>query len=489
MSFFVRLLAFFIIPTIALPAEQLLLCSRMIEDLLPQEQATQSLLNYDDILAVIEAVEGDDLDGRCTSEQIEQVGYLLSILARNGTVPENFLDYVELEQDIHTVLYDTQSFQTLSREAYSIEPAILYMQSDAMLCKNWVRKQSQSLKKFVKKHKTAILIGAAVVVGVTVAVVAIVAVAGTTAASSAAAAVGAAASRLAAGTDVKPSSPSISPRPPESPITQGAPIETLQSIEEVLSMPEPLPLTRIIQDETAPIREALTQAALMEPSIVSNELGRKSLAEQARELGSHMAHKVLDEIAELGSIAPHLLAEISDIGARFVPVGMSLTTIDGEPIGPVGNYNDTVLSLHEVIDGVFSTDQAEFYTPESKANDKSIDFAVGVLPPPSLFSGLASDFKQLSEAGKILDRRGYTRAGRSLAKHGGRRPTLFPKAYGNPAQINKQGQLLLEEILNDPNRIILKNDVGGIEIYASNGRGAYYREDGTFRGFIEYGRK
>lgn len=52
-----------------------------------------------------------------------------------------------------------------------------------------------------------------------------------------------------------------------------------------------------------------------------------------------------------------------------------------------------------------------------------------------------------------------------------------------------QGQTILEEILTDPNRTVIKNEVGGIEIYAPNGRGAHYKEDGTFRGFIEYGKR
>ena len=470
--FLIRLLAFFIIPTIAFPAqpEPLPFCSGMIEDTLPREQSAQSPINYDDILAVIEAVEEDELDGRCTSEQIEKVGYFLSILARNGTSPEDFLGCTELEQDIHTVLYDTQSFQTLSRSysgTYSIEPAVLYGNTDALLCKSWVTKQCHSLKKFVKKHKTAIIIGAAVVVAVTVAVVVIVAVAGTAAASSAATAVGAAASGLAAGTDEKPSSPAISPRP-EDPIAQGLPIETVQSIKEVLSMPEPLLLAQIIQEETASIREALTQAALMEPSIVSNELGSRSLAEQARELGSHMAHKVLDGMAELGSIAPQLLAEISDIGSRFVPVGMGLTTFDGESIDPIRNYADTVLSLHETIDDVFSTDQADFYTPESKANDMRIDFAIGILPPPG---GILN--------GKNLSRIATGENNAILAEESGlTNPIIFENnshhifrnAPGHLVDTSANRNLLIDTASN-PNNFIGKDKFG-------NNWYAQVREDG-----------
>lgn len=73
--------------------------------------------------------------------------------------------------------------------------------------------------------------------------------------------------------------------------------------------------------------------------------------------------------------------------------------------------------------------------------------------------------------------------------HGYRKDSLFPKPLGNPTQINKQGEACLHEILNDPKKTVFKHDKGGIEIYSESGRGAYFREDGTFRGFIEHGHK
>ncbi|MEX0962376.1 MAG: hypothetical protein WDZ28_05940 [Simkaniaceae bacterium] len=43
--------------------------------------------------------------------------------------------------------------------------------------------------------------------------------------------------------------------------------------------------------------------------------------------------------------------------------------------------------------------------------------------------------------------------------------------------------------MNDSKRVIIKNEKGGIEIYSQSGRGAYFRNDGTFRGFIKDGHK
>ena len=90
----------------------------------------------------------------------------------------------------------------------------------------------------------------------------------------------------------------------------------------------------------------------------------------------------------------------------------------------------------------------------------------------------------LRRAGEVPDRGGLTRAGRALAKHGGREGSAFPKASGDPAAINKQGQEVLDQILSKvsstkPNRF------GGTDYIGPGGRGARYDASGNFRGFLE----
>ncbi|NGX35647.1 MAG: hypothetical protein K1000chlam1_00477 [Candidatus Anoxychlamydiales bacterium] len=97
--------------------------------------------------------------------------------------------------------------------------------------------------------------------------------------------------------------------------------------------------------------------------------------------------------------------------------------------------------------------------------------------------------KQLTEAGKVFDRSGLTKAGRALAKHGGREGSVFPNLKGNPMQINQQGQKILEKILNDPKRKIIPDGNIGFEIYLPDGQGAYFKKDGTLRGFVEWKKK
>lgn len=95
----------------------------------------------------------------------------------------------------------------------------------------------------------------------------------------------------------------------------------------------------------------------------------------------------------------------------------------------------------------------------------------------------------MSDNRRPLDQVKYTKAGRDLMKHVYGDCIIFPKPIGTPSEINRQGESILAEILHNPKRVILKNNRGGIEIYSSNGKGSYFREDGTFRGFIEYGYK
>lgn len=96
------------------------------------------------------------------------------------------------------------------------------------------------------------------------------------------------------------------------------------------------------------------------------------------------------------------------------------------------------------------------------------------------------DLDALSKAGQVMDRAGLTKAGRALDKHGNRLNSPFPKAKGSPFIKNNQGQFHLDDILTDPKgSFITEFKNGDFKIYSRDGRGAYFRNDGSFRGFIE----
>lgn len=92
--------------------------------------------------------------------------------------------------------------------------------------------------------------------------------------------------------------------------------------------------------------------------------------------------------------------------------------------------------------------------------------------------------KQLSNAGKIFDRGGLTKAGRALAKHGGRKGSIFSKPKGSPNQINQQGQAILESILNDSRNKIIKAGNQEFKIFSPDGRGLHFKNN-KLVGFVE----
>ncbi|WP_223822601.1 hemagglutinin repeat-containing protein [Candidatus Pantoea gossypiicola] len=80
----------------------------------------------------------------------------------------------------------------------------------------------------------------------------------------------------------------------------------------------------------------------------------------------------------------------------------------------------------------------------------------------------------------------FTVAGRALQKHGSREGSVYPTAKGTPAQINEQGQKILDGIVKAPGASVKEgNRFGGFDVIAPDGRGARFDPQGNFRGFLE----
>ncbi len=419
MLFLFKWLLLFIVPTLAFPLQPEPLPPISFPTDVPlQTQADQLLLNYDELLDWIENIEDDE---RYTPDQIERIAYFLTFLARNGATPSNPISSQALEQDIQSFLCDSHSFRSLPHgcnDSYSMQSPLYYSAAKTTLYKGWVKKQRNSLKKFVKKHKTAIIIGVAIVV-VTVAVIAVIAVTGATAATSAVAA--AAAATGAAHDESEKSPPSLIP---QECVVQAQPTDPIQTIEQVLPNVTSSFLANVIEENVAPVRETLIQEAALE-AISSSDPSSWALIEKARELGACAAHEILDGIAMLGEAGPQLMSEIGEVGSRLFPEMPSLPSFGDTPVDPIGRYNGLVQTLHEKIDDVFDTDQAQIYAADANKNDSFSNFTVGMLPPPSIVGAFTGDLKQFAEVGKAFDRERLTRAGRALAKHGGREKNLY----------------------------------------------------------------
>jgi hypothetical protein len=442
-----------------------------------QEPFKISLQSYDDVLNLIDDLEAGELEKKCSQADLEKINHFLANLATQGVLPNEAEEEFVLKNDIQELLHGEDNpyeyyFSLGQGGDYVIVPAVFYRDGEIVLCKSWIKKQWDQTKKFVKKHKKAIIIGAAVVVAAVIVV-------GVVAASSAAAAAGAA----AAGSDNEKDKSKAKDEEPADSLSSTPPANPLP----VMTVPSEAPiLTSVIKDHISTFKETVEEEKLLQASSDSKGHEDAALGEKARTLGAILAHQTLDGISELTSCVPQLLEEIKDIGQRILPESL-LGPNDGAEITPMKNFENLVATGHEKIDEVFSTDQASRYTNEAKeARDK---FDIGILPFPGIFSGGVLNANKLSEAGKAVDRAGFTRAGRGLMKHGYRDGSVFPKPTGTPAQINEQGQKMLESILNHPEKQVIQKNTKNfgevIDIHVPGIGGVRFNSSGEMIGFLE----
>ncbi|WP_345831213.1 hypothetical protein AAGR22_08010 [Erwinia sp. HDF1-3R] len=100
------------------------------------------------------------------------------------------------------------------------------------------------------------------------------------------------------------------------------------------------------------------------------------------------------------------------------------------------------------------------------------------------------ELNSLSKTGTNIDPAAksgnFAVAGRALQKHGSREGSVYPVAKGTPAQINEQGQKILDGIVKAPGASVKEgNRFGGFDVIALDGRGARFDPQGNFRGFLE----
>jgi len=460
-----------------------------------QEQAVEWVrpTTYDGIMQMLDDLESGELERRYPPEQLERVNEYLATLAKEGILPDEFDEEAVLEKDVEDLMYGEDSAFELTRylansNEYMIIPAVLngYSGYNIVQCGK-ISKAWKKTKKFCKKHKKEIIIGAVVVVAVTVVAVAVVAASSASAASAAAGAAGAAAGAGAGSSDsghseskkseAKEESPAVSANPKEAP----PPIDTNEA-----------PVMKAAIDEhVTSFKEFLVEDKAAQQATGSKGWDEMSFGEKAREVGSNAAHKALDEVTDLVKVFPQLCEEVKELGDRFLPESLKLPD-SGEPVSPIENYENLVAKGHKVIDNAFSTDQAELFTAEARANDPMNNFAIGVIPLPGMiYKNGNINVKGFSKLGRAPDRAGFTKAGRGSMKHGYREGrTVFEKPVGNPAQINAHGQKVLDNILNHPDRVVMQytNKRHGlvIEIEAPDLGGVRFTGDGKeMIGFIE----
>lgn len=442
---------------------------------------------YDEIMQMLKDLESGELEKRYPPEQLERVNDYLTTLAKEGTLPDEFEEDCELEEDIYDLMYGEDSIFQLTRylensNEYMIIPAVFngYSAYNIVQCGK-ISKAWKKTKKFVKKHKKAIIVGAVVVVAVTVVAVAVVAASSASAASAVAGITGA-----AAGAGVSDSGHSESKKSEP----EGEAISILDIPEQQMSSVDTneAPIMKAVIDEhITSFKEFLVEDKASQQAVLPNGLDEASFGEKAREVGANVAHEALDAVTDFAKVVPQLCEEIKELSSKLLPYSLKPSNSE-DTNNPIENYKGLVAKGHEAIDNVFSTDQAELFTEEANVNDPMNDFAIGTLPSPlsGSFTKMFSNTNRFKEAGKVWDRKGFTRAGRGLMKHGNREGSVFPKPLGNTAEMNNRGQVILEEILNDPKNKVYQFPDGSLKVYSPNGRGVSYNKDGSFKGFIEW---
>nr|NGX47815.1 hypothetical protein [Chlamydiota bacterium] len=389
---------------------------------------------------------------------------------------------LELRNDIEELLAgDDYAFTDLDEDEYAIIPAVGNGEADILLCKSKLSKKWKKTKKFIKKHKKEIIIGAVIVVATATVVVAVVAISSAGAAAAAAAGAAGAASSSKSSKDEKS-------KPAQAEVSDSFLFDDTRNIVEATN--ETPAVKAVITEQVNEFKEFLIEDQIAQQSSPSQEWNDLSFGEKARELGAHLAHQAYEEITELVGVVPQLCEEIKDLGSKLLPE--NLTPPNNELSGnPKDNYENLVAKGHKAIDTVFSSDQADLFTAEAMENDLSHNFAIGMIPLPGMInSNGAINVKEFSNLGRVADRAGFTKAGRGSMKHGYREGSVFRKPIGNPSQVNQHGQQVLESILNHPEKKVIQytHKLHGpvIDIEAPQLGGVRFNGDGTeMMGFLE----
>ncbi|WP_316359476.1 hypothetical protein [Candidatus Neptunichlamydia sp. REUL1] len=146
------------------------------------------------------------------------------------------------------------------------------------------------------------------------------------------------------------------------------------------------------------------------------------------------------------------------------------------PIYPKGFFKKSITKVEykalEAAKGVNRSNNYQFVTWVEKGETKAVSIG------------------EMSHSGTFQDRGGLSQAGRALQKKTDRLGSVFPKPSGNIHEVNMQGQKVLDEILNHPDKSILKephlNFGEVLDVWHPNGHGARFSKDGKkMIGFLE----
>ena len=243
------------------PHAEIIAMTANTEAIIVNHEQQRVSFTYDDIISMLDDIEREDFEERYSPSQIDEINHFLVVTAMAGSSedPEEQIALDEDIQDLYVASFE-KSFPYGYATAYQIP-------SGVVPC-GWIKSKCHQTKKFVKKHKTAIIIGTVVVV---VAVVVTVVTAGAAAPSIPAAissSVGASAAAAVA--------------------SSNSDSETSHDFS-VTSTP--------LQQEIESFKQTVSEDRLLEESRSS-----LSVEESGRIIGQIFAHQSLDSVANQSSI-------------------------------------------------------------------------------------------------------------------------------------------------------------------------------------------
>ncbi|WP_458409424.1 RHS repeat domain-containing protein [Bacteroides congonensis] len=192
-----------------------------------------------------------------------------------------------------------------------------------------------------------------------------------------------------------------------------------------------------------------------------------------------------------------------------ITVDLPQITIIGQKVAePISGLWNTIgyyllgrtitLPIYGINDNAISTNPIAYITYNVNKEGVATKIAPigGIAPTPSFTGPKIKEILQLLKAGRAMTKGGLTVVGRALKKHGDRSGSAFPKAIGNPAAINQQGETLLKTILEHPNVQRVVNDAtqtlkvnrygaNSVDYKIPGGIGARFSSDGNFITFLE----
>lgn len=342
------------------PHDTLMRATLQVQRVNDEEEVTERdyMPCYDDILRLLEEIESGELEKKCGPEELEKIKHFVAFLAKEGALPDDSEDSLSLDEDIEELLNgddngyeDGISFVTPGEYRYLIVPNVVQGQYEVVLCKSWVQKQCKHVKKFAKKHKKALIIGAVVVVATVTIVVAIAAASSATAGTAATGAAGAAA--LAGAAAGAPDSHHQSDKKNRQ--ENSAPTSVAADIPlGMIATQEAPTLKSTIDDKISSFKEDIVENKFFQSTNPSKEQGL-SWEENGRALGSLFAHDSYNNLQNELPYHPGLAKEAQDINTKY---NFSVPT-----------WDQRAVSGHPEIDRKFSTDYSYLYSNPTQEVD------------------------------------------------------------------------------------------------------------------------